>query len=273
MSKKNLVQITTDEKGREIVMVRVDKTIKELMEEKHWDPKYFHPNTESILDELYSAKYPVEILKKFIGDGSDFITYGQVGKRILVEKSPVRYITTRNIVDTGLDLISVIKYTPENGWNDPERSRPQKSDILFIGNGVGCAGRVIWLDNAPPRSNTEQNVVILRPNNINRAYVVIYLKSIFGITQIFRVKDRVGAAYINFDEIRAIKIPVLPSNVQDHIESEYKKMSAYHDKAMEGKKKSDEVVYKQNIETAEKMLKDLIARTEAVIRGERKDVI
>ena len=42
---------------------------------------------------------------------------------------------------------------------------------------------------------------------------------------------------------------------------------------MEGKEKSDEGAYKNNIETAEKMLKDLIARTEAVIRGERKDVI
>lgn len=50
-------------------------------------------------------------------------------------------------------------------------------------------------------------------------------------------------------------------------------MSAYHDKAMEGKKKSDEDAYKKNIETAEKMLKDLIARTEAVIRGDKKDVI
>lgn len=42
---------------------------------------------------------------------------------------------------------------------------------------------------------------------------------------------------------------------------------------MEGKKKSNEAAYRKNIETAEKMLKDLIARTETVIRGERKDVI
>lgn len=42
---------------------------------------------------------------------------------------------------------------------------------------------------------------------------------------------------------------------------------------MEGKKKGDEAAYRKNIETAEKMLKDLIARTETVIRGERKDVI
>ncbi len=273
MSNKNLVQITTDEKGREIVIVKVDKILKEMMEEKHWDPKYYHPDTENILKDLTSTEYPIKSLGDFVGDGPEHITYGQVGKRILVDKSPVRYITTRNIIETGLDLVSIEKYTPENGWNDPERSRPQKSDILFIGNGVGCAGRVIWLDKKPPRSNIEQNIVILRPQNINRGYIVIYLKSIFGITQIFRVKDRVGAAYINFDEIKATKIPLIPDSAQDNIESEYKKMSKYHDKAMEAKKKNNEAEYKNNIETAKKMLKDLIAKTEAVIRGDRKDVI
>ena len=50
-------------------------------------------------------------------------------------------------------------------------------------------------------------------------------------------------------------------------------MSKYHDRAMEAKKKGNDAEYKKNIEIAEKMLKDLIAKTEAVVRGERKDVI
>ena len=83
----------------------------------------------------------------------------------------------------------------------------------------------------------------------------------------------VGTLNISFDEIRGIKIPILPDKIQKNIGSEYKKMSAYHDKAMDAKKKGDETGYNKNIETAEKMLKDLIAKTEAVIRGERKDVI
>lgn len=273
MKNPKTAQTTKDQTGKDTIMIRTDKTLRDLMDADHWDPKYFHPATEKILKELYSAKYLIKTLKDYIGEGPGFITYGQVGKRVLVDKSPIRYITTRNITDTGLELNSVVKYTPENGWNDPKRSRPQKFDILFIGNGVGCAGRVIWLDDNPPRSNIEQNIVILRPDNINRAYVVVFLKSVFGTTQIFRVKDRVGAAYINFDEIKAIKIPELPDNIQKHIEVEYKKMSVYHGKAMDAKKKGDEAECKKNIETAEKILKDLIAKTEAVIRSERKDVI
>ncbi len=50
-------------------------------------------------------------------------------------------------------------------------------------------------------------------------------------------------------------------------------MSKYHDKAMEAKTNNDEEEYKKNVETAEEMLNNLIAKTEAVIRGERKDVI
>lgn len=83
----------------------------------------------------------------------------------------------------------------------------------------------------------------------------------------------VGAPKLPFDEIKAIKIPMLPEAIQSHIESEYKRMYQYHDKAMEAKEKGNDAGYKKNIEIAETMLKELIAKTEAVIRGERKDVV
>ena len=50
-------------------------------------------------------------------------------------------------------------------------------------------------------------------------------------------------------------------------------MSKFHDKTMEAKKKGDEKGYKENLEIAEKMLRDLIEKTEQVIRGEKDDVI
>ena len=71
MSKKNLVQTTTDEKGREIVMVRVDKTLKELMDEKpesRWDPKYWHPRYEKLIDEFKKRNNIIKNLSDFISD-------------------------------------------------------------------------------------------------------------------------------------------------------------------------------------------------------------
>ena len=73
--------------------------------------------------------------------------------------------------------------------------------------------------------------------------------------------------------IESFLVPPVSKKVQKNIESEYKKMSALHDKAIEAKKKGDEAGYKKNIEKAEAMLRELVARTEAVIRGERKDGI
>ena len=46
MDKNKLIQITKDQNGREAVMVRVDKTLKEMMEEKpssRWNADYWHP--------------------------------------------------------------------------------------------------------------------------------------------------------------------------------------------------------------------------------------
>ena len=121
--------------------------------------------------------------------------------------------------------------------------------------------------------NISQIIALIRLKEINPFYIGIFLKSLFGQGQIQRLQSGIGPAKLVFDEIKAIKIPILPDMVQKNIESEYKKMSRYHDKAIEAKKNNNEVEYKKNIEIAEKMLKDLIAKTEAVIRGERKDVI
>jgi len=270
---KEKVKVIKDEKGNEVAMMRVDKTLKEMMEESHWDPLYYNPHTESVLNLLNKCRFRVVELGGFIPRGPAYITYGQVGRRIFVKRSSVRYLTTKNIMETGINWYIVEKYIQKDGWNDPPRSRPKKRDILFIGNGVGCAGRVIWLDRDIERCNIEQNIVIIRPQGINPAYVTVYLKSKFGLLQIFRVKSRVGPAYINFDEIRSVKIPVLPSLVQEHIEERYKEMSTFHYKAIECFKNGDEKGYSKYLHEAEQMLNDLIAKTEAVIRGEREDVI
>ncbi|MFH1233778.1 MAG: hypothetical protein V1649_03985 [Patescibacteria group bacterium] len=95
----------------------------------------------------------------------------------------------------------------------------------------------------------------------------------FGQSQIEKVFHGISSAKISTKEIWQIKVALVNDAIQQQVKSEYKKMSKYHDKAMEAKKSNHEVEYKKNIETAEKMLKDLIAKTEAVIRGERDDII
>ena len=88
-----------------------------------------------------------------------------------------------------------------------------------------------------------------------------------------RLKAGVGALVLDEGDIKSILIPEFPQTLKKHIDNEYKKVALYHDKGMEAKAKCNESLYKKNIETAEAMLKELIAKTEAVIRGEREDVV
>ena len=269
MSKKNLVQTTTDEKGREIVMVRVDKTLKEMMKEKpasRWDPAYWRPE----YDEVISG----EPLDNFIPSGPEGITYGAIitGKKNKHIPNGVPVMGAEQIKFTGIDLLECERTKADSPW-DPERSRVHPNDLVFVRSGVGSLGKsTVYLGGK--YINVGCFVDRIKLKGLSPFYTDVYLKTKEGRLQIKRLNAGVtGTTNISFDQIKSIKIPILPDGVQKNIESEYKKMSKYHDKAIEEKKEGNEVEYEKNIEIAEKMLKDLIAKTEAVIRGERKDVI
>jgi restriction endonuclease S subunit len=252
-------------------MVRVDKTDRDLLNENpagRFDPQYWEVEFQNLLITL-SKKYTT----KLFGDIIDFITYGQVGSRIYSKKGTVRYIQTINITLTGIDYFIKEAFIDEGSHNDPERSRIKYRDVLLGNAGMGGLGKCVIFLSRSVKVNISQDIDILRVKNINPFYVTVFLKSEFGNSQIWVRSKGVSAPKLPFDEIKAIKIPILSDTVQSHIETGYKQMSAYHDKAMEAKAKGDESLYQKNIETAEKMLKELIAKTEAVIRDEREDVV
>lgn len=271
MTNSKFVQITKDQTGREAIMVRVDKTVKELMEEKpsgRWDADYWHPKN----DEQMPSQFEIRDLGNFV----EYITYGVIltGKKREFAPSGIYYISSTTIVSTGINHFLNPLYVGKNDKRNVENKKPHYGDIVFNRSGVGTLGRQCVFLYDSDRYTISDDTNIIRFKEISPFFVSVFLKTTFGLSQIKRRQRGVsGLIKISFDDIKAIKIPILPDPIQTHIESEYKKMSAYHDKAMEGKKKGDEAAYRKNIETAEKMLKDLIARTETVIRGERKDVI
>jgi len=273
-SKKELVRVINDSQGNELVMVRVDKTLKKMMEEKpgsRWNPQYWHPRFTVIEDTFKNIRYSI----RTIGDYEEFITYGPivVGKRFKSESEGVVLINQTEIVFTGLDLARVNKAKENSPWVI-ERAKLKNRDLVLARSGVGGVGKnKITIFDKRIDACVSCFVDILRLKNINPYYVLVFWKGIYGWSQIDRTICGVGTVNISFDEIRSIKIPVLSERIEENIESEYKKMSAYHDKAMDAKSKGDEVNYKKNIATAEKMLKDLIARTESIIRGEKDDII
>lgn len=272
---KQKTKIIKDKKGNEQVMLRVDKTMKEMMTEQpssRWGSEYWHPIYENNLKQLQGHKWPLKKLDGFIPHGTNGITYGQVGSRLISKTGSVQYLQVVNITPTGIDKSIRDDKVEEGGNNDPPRSRLRPGDLLLVNQGVGSLGKtVVFLNRG--KVNVSQHIDVIRMRGLSPFYASIYLQTRFGALQIERFNSGVsGQINITFDQIKSIKIPVLPDSIQQSIEDEYKKMSKFHGKATGAKEKGDEKGYKENLETAEKMLRDLIARTEAVIRGERKDV-
>lgn len=260
-------------------MVRVDKTVKEMMQEKpsgRWDADYWHPKWEKLMGQINASPVKFSVLGELFSDGEWLISTDHV-RASRGEKEgdnyPIEYYTPANLLFTGYD-VSKIPHCTENAFARMSRARPLQLDLLLGGFGMGPTGKSIVLWQKPSTKAIVGNIFILRTKNQYSSLVLdVFFKSIFGQGQLNRVKIGVAINKLSNDQITNILVPLFSSGQVRSIESEYKKMSAYHDKAMDGKKKSDEDAYKKNIETAEKILKDLIARTEAVIRAEQKDVI
>ena len=279
MIKKNLVQITTDQKGNEVVMVRVDKTLKELIEEKPfswWDVNYWHPKWVDLIEEFKSYDIEKEYLGQII-DSDDWLIATDHVRASKNEKEddnlPVEYYSPAGLFFTGYNT-SKVPHCTENAFKRMRRARPKQYDLLLGGFGMGPTGKSVVLWHEPSPTSIVGNIFILRINKYYNPFVLdVFFKSKYGQAQFNKYKTGVAFNSLSNDEIRFLSVPIFVKHINENIESEYKKMAVYHDNAMEGKKNDNEVEYIKNIELAEKMLKDLIIKTEAVIRGERDDVI
>lgn len=258
----------------DFLSVRVDKRTLDFFSIKptsRWDPEYWEPKYDQILAQI-SSEHLIVPLKDLLSVqiiAPDHVRASkgeQIGKKFSCE-----YRTLKDLLFTGLNH-SEINYCSDNAFQRLKRSQLKVGDILFAGSGIGAIGRVGFVDKVSKKSCVG-DLFIIREPKINNYYLYVFLLTLFGQAQIEKIYHGIQSAKISTPEIAEIRIVVIPDTIQTHIKSEYKKMAAFHDKAMEAKRKGNESLYKKNIETAEALLKDLIAKTESVIRGEREDVV
>lgn len=258
--------------GNEAIMVRGDKLIEEMMGEKpsgRWDVNYWHPKHSTLEKE---SKFEI----KQLGDFVESITYGAIltEDQRAFTNAGVFYISSTTVTFTGINFFLNPLFVSQKDPRNKESKKPQRGDLIFNRSGVGTLGRQCVFLYDPEQWTISDDTDVIRLKGINPFYTSVYLKSKYGQLEIEQKSRGVsGLIKINFDDIRAIRVPVVAMEIQTQVEREYLKMSEFHDKAMEARKRGNEKAYKENLETAEKMLKDLIAKTEAVVRGERKDVI
>lgn len=276
MTDKNSVQVTFDgDSNSEVVMARVDKNIADLLNEKpsgRWDADYWRPKYEKAIHDM-GLKYSVSKLGDFLircnqGDvlrtkkGDQYVSAGIPMISVIdIKKSGIQYVNLKQIIESHYQRIA--------------SAQPKYGDILIVRSGSGSIGKSAIFLGKPEgdKIGVTGHLNTLGFQNINPFYVEVFLKSYFGQMQIERFENGVsGQTEFTQDSISEINITNLPVDVQNNIEIEYKKMTKFHDLAMEAKRIKNETAYKGYIEDAERRLSDLIIRTEEVIRGERDNV-
>jgi hypothetical protein len=258
------------------VMVRVDKTDRDLFAEKpssRWDGHYWQPKYDAVFAEL-SKRYSLVSLSDYILS----IEQGDVPRQAKGDryvKKGIIFVNVVDVVSTGIDWVDC-KRIIDSHYKRIKRAEPEEGDLIFVRSGKGSIGKstVFVGIHGEQKIGISGHLNTVKLENINPYYVEIFLKSLYGQLQIERFESGTSQQTdFRQESFATIKIPILKDVIQSHIECEYKKMSAYHDKAMEAKAKDNEAGYKKNIEIAEAMLKELITKTEIVIRGEREDVM
>lgn len=254
----------------DFVTVRVDKTMLDFFSVKpssRWDPEFWDSKHDKTLSSL--KKYTFKPLKEYV----EFAVCGYRGKTEFTKKG-IPCIEARCILSSGTGIdVSLGRNVPINGKGDRPDKRTKLNDLLFVRSGVGCAGRTAIVSESSKNCVLGGHIFRVVLNGIEPAVVHIWLKTSFGQNVLNRLKAGVSALVLDEGDIKSIPIPVFPEIIKKHIDNTYKKIAIYHDKAMEAKAEGNEAKFRKNIEKAEMMLKDLIARTEAVIRGDLEDVV
>jgi len=279
-AKSNSVKVINDSEGHEVAMVRVDKTLKRItVEEKpfsRWDVNYWHPKWADIIDELLNSKISVKYLYKLFSSEEWLIATDHVRaskKEHEGPQYPVEYYSPAGFYVTGYDIYNIPRCT-ENAYERMKRGQVKQYDLLLGGFGMGPTGKSVLLLHQPAKKAIVGNIFVLRTQRFYNSCVLdVFFKTKYGQAQFNKYKTGVAFNSLSNDEIKYLYVPLFKEKIIHNIEFLYKKMYVYHDKAMEAKSKNDECSYKKNIERAEKMLKDLIDKTEAVIQGKRKDIL
>lgn len=273
MADKKTAKQFVDEKNG--LMIRVDKTLREMMEEKpssRWDVNYWHPKYEQLLEDLRS-RFKLQPLSDFVTG----IQQGDVPRSARGDqyvKDGIIFINVAEIEKTGINWPSC-KRIVESHYQRIRRAEPKPGDIIFVRSGKGSIGKSTVFDGIPEEEKIgiSGHLNTVRFSGINSHYVECFLKSFYGQQQMDRFEAGTSQQTdLRQDSFSAIMIPHLEKGVQLQMELEYQKMSSYHDKAMKAKKSGNESEYEKNINIAKELLNELTEKTEFIISGQRKNL-
>ena len=227
------------------------------------DCEYYNPKYLDFYKTLESSKYPI----KNLGDKNvAFITDGEHGNPDYV-KEGVLYLRAINITSDGIDIKNNIKFISEERNKKLEKSELKPNDVLLVIVGA-TIGKVALVPENIGKCNISRDIAkISVRERINPEYVLFYLETFLGQTQIQRYKTGFAQDGLYLKNVKQLKIILPPKNIQDQIINEvekYRKIAKDH--LHEYQKVLDEIKKiiqeKLKIEIGEKKIKTFITNSD-----------
>ncbi|MEM2914974.1 MAG: N-6 DNA methylase [Candidatus Bathyarchaeia archaeon] len=156
-----------------------------------------------------------------------FVVYCKTGKTLYGKERKfsdkgLRFLHATNITETGINYKKDEKFIdPSTKMNFPN-AHVRVGDILFVRVGVGCAGRVAIVDTKEDEGAATDYIHIFRVKDISPYFLVVYLKTRFGMDSINLLKHGVGTVSINKTDLLSLPIPIVPQTLQREVEEKYK---------------------------------------------------
>ena len=263
-------KVIKDEKGNEQLMIRTDKTLKLMLEEKpvgRWDVHYWHPK----FDEVYKVlqQFNPKTLEQI--EGEDSIISGDHVRKSRNESkgynldTGIEYYETKGFLPAAYDNSS-IKFCSVNAYERLKATAIKQFDILVSCAGVGGVGKgkSCIVIHEPSKKSCTGDVFIIRLKKLNPYYVFVFLNSVYGHLQILRQQAGTGTVNINTEQLLNIYIPDL--NIQKNFSEKYKGIAKLHTKAVNAKKQGENEEFEKLIKLEEESFGSIIKELESYIR-------
>jgi type I restriction enzyme, S subunit len=148
-----------------------------------------------------------------VGDG----THSKIPR----QESGVRYLTSRNFKDGGLDL-SQVYYISEEVFakhflgNGKALTKPEHGDLVF--SIIGTIGEP-YLVRQGDRFGLSSSVAIVRPDRtvIDPEFLFYWFKGPAFQNALFGIKGGVAQGYVSLEMIRSLPVPTIPLRLQRRI--------------------------------------------------------
>jgi len=210
---KEAEEILNKELGLENLDLSTQKTFEAKFSETEdrLDPEYYQPKYKKIISKLKSQKSKLlgEIVKIRKGIEVGHGAYTNEGKP---------FIRVQDYNEKGISVSGNTNFIRDYLYEElKENYRPLPGEIIYSKDGT--VGRAFVVPSDIYEFIVSGGILILTPKDIDNYYLALVLNS--PIIRLQAIRESIGAIiqHLSVDEVKKIKIPILPKTTQQKISS------------------------------------------------------